>query len=561
MAKLKYPGFLIFLTILVSSVSAQEKSSLPFLGPLNSDPLAERGISPRVLDIALFPLSQGLFFEMMVSYRATLPNGYEQEQFRMVFNPKTDHGRDVYIEFENEPLLSVKEYRRSLEVTMGADYWVRKQTRIYDPKSLRVIERNDGHEVISFRYDKDKVPTKQRWLLKLEGRLHIQNGVLQRIDYIAKDTIQRDGVRNENYRSSVVFGAVPDLGGYVIDQMEEQFSLTLNRKVQHIRIHSRVTKYNHSELGNISWTHMPTELIAGNLSESEEESINQALVKILPEPVTREVLERKFESTSTIKLDLHRALPLWADDVRKMGFELPKTYGLGAIGMIQNGDFEITDIGIGGISAVNDIPLLERLGNNTNSNITTVQARADVWVLPFLNLSVMGGNLETDSDVTLHFTPLFQSLYKLKTGDDLPAMVTAPAATTATTLGVGLTTGFKYESLVMSAALTYAETITNETNSQIDALVFIGLAGYDFGDLGMQLLAGVQYLDADRTISGSINIGEGVDPLLFSVELNMEETLFMVGINKDIGRNWNLTAFVGLNGTREQATVMFGYRF
>ena len=561
MAKLKYSGYLIFMIILASSVSAQEKSSLPLLGPLNSDPLAERGISPRVLDIALFPLSQGMSFEMMVSYRATLPDGYNQEQFRMVFNPETDYGRDVYIEFENKPLLSVKEYRRSLEVTMGADYWVRKQARIHDPKSLRVIESKDGHDVISFRYDKTKVPTKQRWLLKLEGKLHIQNGILQRIDYVAKDTIERDGVRNENYRSSIVFGAVPDLGGYVIDQMEEQFSLTSNRKVEHIRIHSRVTKYTHSEFGEISWIHMPTELIAANLSESGEESINQELVKILPEPVTRDVLERNFETTSTVKLDLHRVLPLWADDVRKMGFELPKTYGIGAIGMIQSARFEITDIGIGGVSAVDDIPFLERLGNSTDSNIKTVQARADFWVLPFLNLSIIGGSLETDSDVTLHFTPLFQSLYKLKTGNDLPAMVTAPAATTASTLGVGLTTGFKYENLVMSAALTYAETVTNETDSEIDALVFVGLAGYDFGDLGMQVLAGVQYLDTDRTLSGSINIGEGIDPLLFSVELDMEETLFMVGINKDIGRNWNLTAFVGLNGTREQATVMFGYRF
>jgi hypothetical protein len=61
--------------------------------------------------------------------------------------------------------------------------------------------------------------------------------------------------------------------------------------------------------------------------------------------------------------------------------------------------------------------------------------------------------------------------------------------------------------------------------------------------------------------TGNIDIGEGLDPLLFSVDLDMEETLFMVGINKDIGRNWSLAALLGFNGTREQATVVFGYRW
>ena len=113
----------------------------------------------------------------------------------------------------------------------------------------------------------------------------------------------------------------------------------------------------------------------------------------------------------------------------------------------------------------------------------------------------------------------------------------------------------------MSASLTYAETVTNETQSQINALVFVGLVGYDFGDMGMQILSGIQYLDTDRTIMGQIELGEGKDPLAFSVDVGIEETLFMAGINKDIGRNWSLSAFLGLNGTRKQGTVMFGYRW
>ena len=79
--------------------------------------------------------------------------------------------------------------------------------------------------------------------------------------------------------------------------------------------------------------------------------------------------------------------------------------------------------------------------------------------------------------------------------------------------------------------------------------------------MGMQILTGIQYLDTDRTISGQIDLGEGRDTLDFSLDVGIEETMFMAGVNKDIGRNWNLSAFLGLNGTRVQGTALFGYRW
>ena len=551
---------ILALLFFTHSIFAQQDDSTPLLGPLNSDPLTERGISPRVLDIAVFPMSQGIAFEMMVSYQASGVRGEHQERFRMVYEPNTEYGRDLYIEFENEPLRSMKEYRRALEVSMGSDYWVRKQTRLYDPASIQLIESEGGREIISFRYDKTQVPTKQRWLLSLQGRVSIQDNVLQRIDFIADGTIERDGVRNESYKASVVFGAVPVQGGYVIDQMEEEFSVHSKGGLQYIHTHGRVISYTHDKIGNIVWEHQPTELIS-QVAMAEESVTGKSLDKITPKPITREFLEKEFETSAVVKLDLHRTLPLWADDVRKLGFELPKTYGVGLIGMLQNAEFVIDDIELGGISVIDDIPLIERLGNKTDSNISTLQVRADFWVLPFLNLSVLGGNLKTDSDVTIHFTPLFQNLYKLKTGDDLPEFINAPAKTSASTLGFGLTTGFKYDSLVMSLSATYARTVTDETSSTIDTLVLVGMVGYDFGDMGMQILTGVQYLDTDRSIMGQLDLGEGRDPVPFSLDVSMEETLFMMGVNKDIGRNWTLSAFFGINGTKNQGTLMFGYRW
>ena len=51
-------AFVLACAVLFSAPSFAESDTGPQMpGPLNSDPLTERGISPRVLDIALFPLA------------------------------------------------------------------------------------------------------------------------------------------------------------------------------------------------------------------------------------------------------------------------------------------------------------------------------------------------------------------------------------------------------------------------------------------------------------------------------------------------------------------------
>jgi len=555
---------LFVLANLALPAMAQDETESPLLGPLNSDPLTTRGISPRVLDIALFPMAQGIYWEFLRNYHVVTEGGASQtERFRLVFDPYTDYGRDLFMEFEGEPLRSVKEYKRALEVTMGSHHWVRQEDRLYDPKSLRVTKSVDGHEIITFRYDKTRVPTSLRWLTFLSGEVHIVDGVLDRIEFQADKTIERDGVRNYDFRSVVGFGAVEGHGGYVIDWMEEKFSFRFKRRMQSVHTWGRMLRYKHSDHGEIIWIPAPDALFADKptIEEGMPSDEDDTLADVIVTSQTREEVSHEFDAAETVRLDLHRTLPFWADDVRKLGFELPKTYGVGVIGLWQNADIDITDISVSGISLVEDIPLIDALGSGVNSTITSVQLRGDFWLLPFLNLSIIGGDLKTDSDVTLRFTPTFQALYKLKTGQDLPEFAYFPASTSAATLGIGLTSGLQYENLIASVSVNYSEALTNETNSEVSALVILGMVGYDFGDIGMQLLTGFQYQKTDRFLIGTIDPGNGSDPFEFGVGFGLEETIFLIGINKDIGRNWTLTGMAGMNGTRKQGTLHFGYRW
>ena len=559
----------LVITFTAPGLAQDEPSEAPLLGPINSDPLTIRGISPRVLDIALFPMSQELYWEMLMNYQSVGKTGEPRsERFRMIFDPYTDYGRDLYFEFENEPLESVKRYKRSLEVTMGKDNYVREKSRLYDPTSFRVREIGEGYDVISFRYDKERVPSSLRWLTFLQGEVHVIDGVLDRIEFKAEQTIERDGVRNRDYRSTVGFGAVDELGGYVIDWTEEKFELRYKRTWVPLHTWGRMLKYRHTDFGEIAWQHAPDEMFADKptvarpvIARADAPTGDDVLDDVVVTSKTREQITEEFDTAETVRLDLRRKLPFWADDVRKLGFELPKTYGVGIIGLFQSADIDLVDITVGDISVVEDIPLVDPLGSEFSSDITTVQFRGDMWILPFLNLSVIAGHLETDTDVTLRFTPGFQALYKLKTGVDLPEFIDFPSATSGETLGFGLTTGLQYEQLIFTASANYAWAVTNETESKVNALVILGMAGYDFGDLGMQVLAGVQYQKTDRVINGILDLGEGEDPLPFGIGIDIEETIFLLGVNKDIGRNWTFNAFAGLNGTRSSLMASFGYRW
>ncbi|MEP1596679.1 MAG: hypothetical protein ABJK20_19020, partial [Halieaceae bacterium] len=206
---------------LLSLATASVMASAPLLGPINSDVLTERGISPRVLDVAIIPMSQGLRYESKVVYRQVQEDGaIGTERFRMTFDPTTEYGRDLYIELETEPLRSARAYRRMLEVTMGADHWLREQDQLHEANSIELVSSENGVDTINFHYAPTRIPTSLKWLTRVSGSVVVIDGVLDRVELAGNESFERDGIRHRNYRMTVHFGEVVDFGGYVITAIE-----------------------------------------------------------------------------------------------------------------------------------------------------------------------------------------------------------------------------------------------------------------------------------------------------------------------------------------------------
>ncbi|MEH6590069.1 MAG: hypothetical protein V7746_07440 [Halioglobus sp.] len=546
-------------------ISFAAHAATPLLGPVNSDPLTQRGISSRILDVAIIPMSQGLRSESLVIYRQTLEDGSGgAERFRMIFDPDTEYGRDLYIELESEPLRSARTYRRILEVSMGADHWLRDEDRIHSASSIKLVSSADGEDVIEFAYDPLRIPTSLQWLTQLSGQVFVVDGVLDRIELRGSGEFQRDGVRHRYYAMTVYFGEVEDLGGHVITATYEKFMVRLSRQWIAAEVWAKTQSYSSEQFGELAW--VDSDLpdldirLSGNVTETSVATADVNKDTISTVPVLGEILDEDLQPQDTIRLNLQRRLPFYADEVRKLGFELPKTYGLGVAAHYQSADIDMQGFTVAGIDVTNDLPLIDPLGSDLESDVFTGQLRADFWVLPFLNVSLLLGEMETESDVTLRFTPGFQALVELTEGVELPEFYTFETSTSGTTAGIGLLTGFQYEQLVMSVGVNYIETITDDTNAEIEAILWMGMVGYDFGGIGLQALTGIQYLDTDRTIEGRIDLENG-RPLEFAIDIGLEETTFLVGFNKDIGRNWSLSSFLGANGTKSSLTANFGYRW
>ncbi|MGL5146988.1 MAG: hypothetical protein ACRC7Q_05795, partial [Plesiomonas shigelloides] len=89
-------------------------------------------------------------------------------------------------------------------------------------------------------------------------------------------------------------------------------------------------------------------------------------------------------------------LPLFADEARKQGYSLPEPFGLSVAGLYVEQDFIVDRIGFSGLS-LGTLPLapdaigISAAPGQQHSEVYTL--RADVWLLPFLNLYAIGGKM------------------------------------------------------------------------------------------------------------------------------------------------------------------------
>jgi len=99
----------------------------------------------------------------------------------------------------------------------------------------------------------------------------------------------------------------------------------------------------------------------------------------------------------------HHKLPFLADEARKRGIELPRTYGVGLVYYHLARAIEVTDVRVGRNGAdPQSVSQFADLGSD--SRVDNVNVKADFWILPFLNLYAIVGHIWNKSDTHLDVT-------------------------------------------------------------------------------------------------------------------------------------------------------------
>ena len=127
-------------------------------------------------------------------------------------------------------------------------------------------------------------------------------------------------------------------------------------------------------------------------------------------------------------------LPFLAEEARKRGIELPLPFGVGLVYYNLHRDIKITDVRVGRNGAPpTSVSQYANLGST--SNVNNLNLKADVWLLPFLNVYAIVGYIWNEStthiDVTLPpLTPI---------GSPRRFQLSVPTELEGTVGGLGLT--------------------------------------------------------------------------------------------------------------------------
>ncbi len=245
-------------------------------------------------------------------------------------------------------------------------------------------------------------------------------------------------------------------------------------------------------------------------------------------------------------------LPLMGGKAREAGYKLPRALGVGVNFIFLNRPTEITGVRAG----VNNTGLneLSFVGLDALASVRTVMGRFDAWLLPFLNIYVLGGYIWNTSRVEATVDLPGAPGTEIESTGDLEGPTYGGGAT--------LAGGYKWF---------FASVDFNITRSELNQLSVFTAKLYSLrlgwngkvGQTPLRAYTGAEYWDTKRTISGSIPVGgQMIQTIEFEVDQQpLDPVTIIFGTNVTVSDGfWLVLEFQGWRETQVligQATVRF----
>ena len=517
---------LILMALFFSNISSfaqnSEKESIPY----NSNFLYKYGISPKVFNLLLSPMYQE---EVSFSADWTLSkNGNDQKN---QINLQMDY--DPYYEFGNQLFVIVRDQNIY-------QYWSKRQIKKYiavqnekfkNLKDFNLVNQDDIHflkqsgdsTIFSFSLHKPFIPWKIKHIGNFTGQMYLLDGDLKKISLNSVKDFKLNGVRYDTYTASVYFMGNREKG-YLVDYFQTSGSGI-----------KKGESYNYSENLNIKF-----------YKDKEKNTIENF-------PTSFWELETNNGPADTLMIRLERSLPFLGNAARKAGYELPQPWGINLFSHFQKESYNLNNIVLNGIN-LSEL-LFQQGGSTADLDIGVTAGMADVWVLPFLNFSVLSGRIFGNTNVRFELNDEIKDILGWigEPADALEFNVDVGGSIS----GVGMTFAGGYKNLFATLATQYMVQTTEASGSTVRAFIATPLIGLRMPKI-VNVMIGAQYQYSDTEVSGSFNLSGSENS--FSLNLEPKTWNFMMGIQRDISNHWTGAFQVGM-GERKSSTLVVGYRF
>ncbi len=206
-------------------------------------------------------------------------------------------------------------------------------------------------------------------------------------------------------------------------------------------------------------------------------------------------------------------LPIWGEEAREKGHVLPLPFGVAGSFFYGNRDIDVDsiDIDIRNIS----LNLDSFVSAEVESEEKNWAMRFDAWILPFLNIYLLGGYTEQHSDVNFELGKLNVPL-TLKLDLD------------GTTFGGGTTLvgGYKQYYLALDANYTFTDMEgdligTSKFDQTVNAILFSARLGWrtNIGKTRLNLWLGGTYWGISQVIDGKVEL-----PILGTIDFEVDQS-------------------------------------
>ncbi|MGS0693343.1 hypothetical protein [Shewanella sp. 0m-4] len=503
------------------------------------------GISDEIIKLGLSSLSHG--DQMVEHVQRRFDDGGDVTESEVFLVQSTDHNGniDLRIKYDQSKLDSKEDVIGNIEKISKIEYRLKNYLESYDKSSLIVNELSPEVVEISFNYSKYGLPQDIAYFRFMRVKLFVINGNPSHMQITNSKPYDYEGYRVEKYSQNIEFTTLVNGKTVMKSKIIKADGIKGKKTVSYRATIKPVTFYD-DELGPLV--------------------IDQELLSTVSDPRIREE-----------KVDLDRLFPLMGDLVRQQGIDVPMPFGFSVAYRNQDMNVGFDSFDIMGLN-------LDEFFDPSSSvgmvNAQSYTLRADVNILPFWNVYGVLGKVNVDAVVDAQYTGKMKDVFEDKlgvvggklacsavagAGVDLcsPGEVSVPLHLDYDVAGIGTTLSVGYKEFFASVTATYSATRLEGQDNWGDGILTIQpMLGYQFLDSRAQIFVGAEYQGLKATMSGNLGYIDALGrDFTYDVGVELEQWAYLVGFNKQIGRNYNITALYNKGETRSSFTINFGYRF